>query len=866
MAKPRSRKRKAAVVLEDSDEDEDFSLPSQRPSLVLQGSARSSPSKRTQQLSLHAFTQIRSPSADPIATVTPIPATARISSSTPAGDEETWVDKHAPKQEQHLIVHKKKAAEVHAWMEAAKAGHGPLSAVVTGPCGCGKASTIRAVATSLGLSVLDWRPSAPMLWTESSYQSGIGVPYVSKMEALQEFVQRAKMTGLDLHATSAHPSPSQKGLAELQQSAHHPHEPPTGIKGQSSSRASSSQAQLENSQQLSRKHQAQQSAPRLILVNDLPHAHDASQRAVLLDTIGEMVRTTRGPLAVLLRDSSGSSSRQSGGGQATFGFQKELTEALTAVRAQHISFNPFTEAVLARRLVAVAEAEGVPLSKSQAESLAVRSGGDLSSAINTLQLSARGQPQSCHAPVAASKGAKKGKASSKRAKGKAQAQVQTPGFDAWLDQTGSDPTLTMMHALGKFLYNKRLAPESASIVVSQPSGWFGAATTMQRRAEQSQPTQPSASQPARSQPASYSQEQASTTGLTHAQQPLGSQPFSRQPGISSCEPASTDRINVQQPPRSQPSQQSRESSKLDPGAEAGGAVSSSWPEDDGVAMADDDLVDLTMDDPLSQGQSQQQQAASQTGTLVVIEPAPELASLPMAARHERQPMAFEPEPVLMQSGLEAASVSGFLHENMLHFIDDSAIEDAAGALDYLSTTDWLLQQNSTLSSSSGPWEEPSFAASSLKDALAGSVAVRGWLYSNAHPGPRRFQAMKGPMALLVQRAAAANCAEANGVCCRLAHPRSIASVDAAQPLASASSSLFGSWRVFAGEILPYVRAMGDASSLHPACSLLPTSWSRVWNGSIHCQSRHTPSRQPSNSTQQNNDLGLLEDEIEDWEL
>ena len=86
---------------------------------------------------------------------------------------------------------------------------------------------------------------------------------------------------------------------------------------------------------------------------------------------------------------------------------QELTEALTAVRAQHISFNPFTEAVLARRLVAVAGAEGVPLSKSQAESLAVRSGGDLSSAINTLQLSARGQPQSCHAPVAASKGAKK---------------------------------------------------------------------------------------------------------------------------------------------------------------------------------------------------------------------------------------------------------------------------------------------------------------------------------------------------------------------------------------------------------------------------------------------------------------------------
>ena len=40
----------------------------------------------------------------------------------------------------------------------------------------------------------------------------------------------------------------------------------------------------------------------------------------------------------------------------------------------------------------------------------------------------------------------------------------------------------------------------------------------------------------------------------------------------------------------------------------------------------------------------------------------------------------------MQSGLEAAAVSSFLHENMLDFIDQRGIEDAARALEYLSIT------------------------------------------------------------------------------------------------------------------------------------------------------------------------------------
>ena len=48
------------------------------------------------------------------------------------------------------------------------------------------------------------------------------------------------------------------------------------------------------------------------------------------------------------------------------------------------------------------------------------------------------------------------------------------------------------------------------------------------------------------------------------------------------------------------------------------------------------------------------------------------------------PQAFDAEAVVLHSGLDAGTVAAFLHENMLHFVADTAIEDAADALAYLS--------------------------------------------------------------------------------------------------------------------------------------------------------------------------------------
>ena len=52
-------------------------------------------------------------------------------------------------------------------------------------------------------------------------------------------------------------------------------------------------------------------------------------------------------------------------------------------------------------------------------------------------------------------------------------------------------------------------------------------------------------------------------------------------------------------------------------------------------------------------------------------------------RFRRLPLAFAPEAVWEQSGLEVATVAGFLHENALHFLTDEAVEDAAEVADCL---------------------------------------------------------------------------------------------------------------------------------------------------------------------------------------
>ena len=53
------------------------------------------------------------------------------------------------------------------------------------------------------------------------------------------------------------------------------------------------------------------------------------------------------------------------------------------------------------------------------------------------------------------------------------------------------------------------------------------------------------------------------------------------------------------------------------------------------------------------------------------------ADLHDCCRYQRPPLPFDPEVVWQQSDLDLNTTAGFLHENCLHFLEDSAIQDAA---------------------------------------------------------------------------------------------------------------------------------------------------------------------------------------------
>ncbi|KAL1566642.1 cell cycle checkpoint protein RAD17 isoform X1 [Salvia divinorum] len=94
----------------------------------------------------------------------------------------------------------------------------------------------------------------------------------------------------------------------------------------------------------------------------------------------------------------------------------------------------------------------------------------------------------------------------------------------------------------------------------------------------------------------------------------------------------------------------------------------------------------------------------------------------------------DPELVLCQAHGQARLVTDFLHENVLDFVSEEAIEDAWVVGAYLSDTDLLLTP------SSKTWE-----AENVLQSAAASVAVRGVLFGNTSPLSSRWHAIRRPV-------------------------------------------------------------------------------------------------------------------------
>lgn len=159
---------------------------------------------------------------------------------------------------------------------------------------------------------------------------------------------------------------------------------------------------------------------------------------------------------------------------------------LEAHRATTISFNPFTALGIAKALKAVLEKERLALPDAEVTAIAEGANGDLHNAIATLQFVCTGAapaaaPAKGRGKAAAPRGTKRKAAGSKAAGTAAAAEGEDRSARGAFALR--DSSLSLFHALGKLLYNKRL-----------PAGTAGGGSQAGQAAPSQQQQQPSQQQ------------------------------------------------------------------------------------------------------------------------------------------------------------------------------------------------------------------------------------------------------------------------------------------------------------------------------------------------------------------------------------
>lgn len=111
-------------------------------------------------------------------------------------------------------------------------------------------------------------------------------------------------------------------------------------------------------------------------------------------------------------------------------------------------------------------------------------------------------------------------------------------------------------------------------------------------------------------------------------------------------------------------------------------------------------------------------------------------------------------------------------------------------------------------------------ATTLQDAAAAAVAARGLMFANRTPAAHKWLPVKGPTASLPERAAAANTA------------RLVASLHSQAAATLCPSGLGGSIAGCAAHLVPYMRQLAGSASHGWLHSLLPHTWTAVWQGAL----------------------------------
>ncbi|TVU47765.1 hypothetical protein EJB05_07374 [Eragrostis curvula] len=323
--------------------------------------------------------------------------------------KELWVDKYKPHSLAELAVHKKKVEDVKKWLEdklkapknreilltkaISQQMAGGWTLVLTGQTGVGKSATVKAIAGDIGVDVCEWTTPVPTLWAEHVHANS-GLRYISKLEEFENFVEKIRKYSL-LCPTS---TGSQRKLI-------------------------------------------------IILIDDIPVTNGSVAFARLGKCLTGLTRSTRVPTVISLTDYHKSESNDT-----AMWNSDDLESLLQDAGAHKISFNPVTTNSIKKILIRICKEEGCDVSEELVHQIATSSGGDIRHAIMSLQYYCLDpRRQSSVLATSATRAGPKSRDSLVPEQGRDSLSRSLPS------PCGRDETLTLFHALGKFLHNKREA-------------------------------------------------------------------------------------------------------------------------------------------------------------------------------------------------------------------------------------------------------------------------------------------------------------------------------------------------------------------------------------------------------------------------
>ncbi|XP_042435099.1 cell cycle checkpoint protein RAD17-like isoform X5 [Zingiber officinale] len=324
--------------------------------------------------------------------------------------KELWNEKHKPHSLAELAVHKKKVEEVKRWLEERmmrrKEGRNNCL-LITGQSGVGKSTAIHVIASLLGAELCEWMTPTPTLWGENIHNSNSGLQYVSKLDEFESFVERIRKYSL-LHPAC---------FEEIRK-------------------------------------------PLILLIDDIPVTNGRVAFSRLRKCLETLTHSALVPTVILITQYHKIDSCDSAAGN-----WEELESFIEQAGAFKVVFNPITENSIKKRLTRICQEEKCNVPAELLHQIARFSGGDIRHAIISLQYSCLKKVESL--PIQAS--TFNGSSCKLNSTNPVLLSISHSGYGQINSQIslpwGRDEKISLFHALGKFLHNKREETDALTLVL-----------------------------------------------------------------------------------------------------------------------------------------------------------------------------------------------------------------------------------------------------------------------------------------------------------------------------------------------------------------------------------------------------------------